>query len=63
MNEIEKTKIKRVLSRLYFISSDLEAIDKIKIEDAETANLASEIRERVEKMKEMLIDKHEQSPG
>lgn len=62
MNEIEKTKIKRILSRLCFISSDLEVIEKIRIEDSKIIGLATEIKERVEKLKEGLINKYEQEP-
>jgi len=62
MNNIEKIKIKRMLSRLCFISSDLEVMEKIKIEDSKIMELASEIKERVEKLKEGLINKYEQEP-
>jgi hypothetical protein len=62
MNNIEKIKIKRLLSRLCFISSDLEVMEKIKIEDSKIMELASEIKERVEKLKEGLINKYEQEP-
>ena len=54
MKESEQT-IRRIISRLYFIRKDLEAIDELEIKSEEVKKIISEMREKAEFLYQMFL--------
>ena len=54
MKESEQT-IRRIISRLYFIRKDLEAIDELEIKSEEVKKIISEMREKAEFLYKMFL--------